>query len=857
MPAWTRPRSALPGALAVGLALAVSTAQADFSARRAVPLLARPEAQHSLLDRSGRLPLLVPLPEGVSASERGLLPVAPGFGAIHLAPSELGAFVQAQPDLEPRLAPPRRLLLDVAGGWTRAPAFRNVTGLDGTAVVVGIVDTGLDVAHPDFRRGDGSTRIAWMLVSGAPLGKHPDLEQRFGCDAPGQSPCAILDAADIDALLATPDATDEPRDPSGHGTHVTSIAAGNGGPMVSDHPRYVGMAPGATLVIAAPSAHAQFSDPDILNAARFVFDRAEALGMPAVVNLSLGSDFGPHDGSSALEQGLAAMVGDSKPGRAVVVAAGNSGALYRIGDLGPYGIHTEVHVSPDSLVRIPMTVPGYQGSVHGSGFVWITFRPGDDVSVGLDGPDGDGWIGMTAPGEEQGYEADEGATTAAVVNNTPGANAGITPDTNSAVALFDGTWEASSELAVLLRGHGTAELWVSSTEDLAPGPVSVGLSFAKALRAGTIGVPASDPRLLSVGCTLNRVAWRPHGTLQSLGLVSFGGVPDPIADSVCYFSGAGPNPAGAMKPELVAPGAYVAAAMSRDADPRAVASSMFSGVSCPADMPGCTVVDDWHAVGVGTSMSAPFVAGAAALLLQRDPSLTQAGLTDLLQAGAARPRGLAPYDYQLGPGELDLGGALQALEQQPGGSEPDVAQSYYVLSSPVARPDPGWPVEAVIQLRRSDGSVASGIGGQALSVHLAGAMLTQPVTRSMAGTWTFAFAAPVGSGGGTVTVDVRYAGASLGARTLPIGVDAWAARSGIDAVGGCSLGAGAPAGEPSSRRAALLALLMVGCARHRRRRRQAVARHQGNGFGQHDGPPAVQNGSSEPPVQLQACSPSL
>ena len=49
------------------------------------------------------------------------------------------------------------------------------------------------------------------------------------------------------------------------------------------------------------------------------------MGLPAVVNLSLGGDFGPHDGTSVLERGLSAFVGDDKPGRVIVVASGNSG----------------------------------------------------------------------------------------------------------------------------------------------------------------------------------------------------------------------------------------------------------------------------------------------------------------------------------------------------------------------------------------------------------------------------------------------------------------------------------------------------------------------------------------------------
>src|SRR5690606_18480883 len=110
-------------------------------------------------------------------------------------------------------------------------------------------------------------------------------------------------------------------------------------------------------------------------------------------------------------------------------------------------------------------------------------------------------------------------------------------------------------------------------------------------------------------------------------LDSFGGKSPVVVDSPCYFSGAGPTATGVMKPDLLAPGAFVTGAMSRDADPRTNPASMFVWPSCGVTPAGdrlepCLVVDETHALTSGTSMSSPQVAGAAALLLQADPSLT-------------------------------------------------------------------------------------------------------------------------------------------------------------------------------------------------------------------------------------------
>src|SRR5690606_35284056 len=143
----------------------------------------------------------------------------------------------------------------------------------------------------------------------------------------------------------------------------------------------------------------------------------------------------------------------------------------------------------------------------------------------------------------------------------------------------------------------------------------------------------------------------------------------------------------------------------------------------------------------------PQVAGAAALLLQADPSLTQREITELLQAGAHHARGDVPYDYQHGPGELDLPGTLQVLANKLDGAPVDVTTSYYVLASPYLRPDPSWPVEATVQLRHADGSIVTGATIDDLSVEIDGGLLVRPLERVRAGQFRFAAAAPRGSGG--------------------------------------------------------------------------------------------------------------
>lgn len=795
----------------------------DAPARSLVRLLHAPTKVHPLADSSGRIAVKVHTPPGVDPRSLGLLPLTPGVGTIRLHPSEVEVFGKTHPELTLSVSPPLQPLLDVSSRWTHVGDFRKNTGLGtGKGVVVGVVDTGIDVTHPDFRNVEGRSRIAWLIQGGRqPAGLHPELEKQFGCTDPKQVACAVFSNEDIDAMISGQLALELPGDSSGHGTHVTSIAAGNGGLMSGQTPVYVGLAPEATLVIASPSSEAGFQDTDVLLGAQFIDDRARAMGMPAVINLSLGGDFGPHDGSSDLERGLNEIIGDDKPGRAIVAAAGNSGALYQVEGRGPFGIHTEVHVTSGADVRIPISTPK---SKSGNGFVWITFRPDDEVSVGLESPDGVQWVRLVEPGDEAGYKGSDG-TTAAVVNQLVNGKTPITEATNSAVVAFSGAWDKGS-FNIILSGHGDAQLWVTGLGDVSPSK-SFGLQFERAVRQGTIAVPAAHPNILAVGCTLNRLEWDPL-TIEPIELQSLGGEVNPALESMCYFSAAGPTPFGVAKPEISAPGGFIAAAMSAKADPRKGPGSLFEGPGCPDGEP-CYLVDSTHAITSGTSMSSPHVAGAVALLFELDKTLTQQRVTNVLQAGAHYPEGTVRHETQLGVGALDLEGARRSLlDEQATPQAPSIAKSWWVLSSAYARPDPTWPVWGTVELRNDKGEVSTGIAGTQLELFVTGGIVRSPLVKVRHGLFRFAVAGERGSAGKTMTVDVRYAGQSIETpRELKIGEDVWRASGKIDATsGGCALPASTTqASQRSTPLGMAFGVVLAGAGMFRRRTRKE--RHAG------------------------------
>lgn len=213
-----------------------------------------------------------------------------------------------------------------ASGSAAAQIGRALAGLDGKGVIVGIVDDGCDLAHPNFqvpRRAHGAaarSRVEFFW------------DQRGSASA--SSPAGYgygreLTKAQIDAWLASGAQAEQmplvPPGGTGHGTRVLDMAAGGG--LCTQRP---GVAPGASLIVVRLASedveqpYRLSHSTRVIEAVDYIFRRADALGMPAVVNLSLASQAGPHDGTSLFETVLDRLA--SRPGRAIVLAAGNDHA---------------------------------------------------------------------------------------------------------------------------------------------------------------------------------------------------------------------------------------------------------------------------------------------------------------------------------------------------------------------------------------------------------------------------------------------------------------------------------------------------------------------------------------------------
>ncbi|MDQ7051948.1 MAG: S8 family serine peptidase [candidate division KSB1 bacterium] len=190
----------------------------------------------------------------------------------------------------------------------------------GRGVIIGIVDTGIDWRHGDFiddRTGESRILYLWDQSLQPTNAEKSPQPYNYGVEYTRDMLTQQIHGRGSPPVRS--------RDIHGHGTHVAGIAAGDGSQTAEPERfppgTYAGVAPEASLVVVkVPEA---IYEDHILDAIHYIFDRADRLNMPAVINLSLGSHFGAHDGSALLERAIDALSG---PGRIVVKSAGNDAA---------------------------------------------------------------------------------------------------------------------------------------------------------------------------------------------------------------------------------------------------------------------------------------------------------------------------------------------------------------------------------------------------------------------------------------------------------------------------------------------------------------------------------------------------
>lgn len=189
---------------------------------------------------------------------------------------------------------------------------------DGTGVLIGIIDAGIELNHPDFLDSLGRTRVVslWDQTIDTSNQFYDPLRTPlpFGY---GQ----VWDSSDINGGYHH---HAEQSNFYGHGSHVAGIAAGDG--SADSIPVFKGMAPKANLIIVSSDFNASDWLQTVADAVLYIFNKADEMGKPCVINISAGTYSGSHDGKDLPALFINSLV-TAKSGRAVICAAGNAGQM--------------------------------------------------------------------------------------------------------------------------------------------------------------------------------------------------------------------------------------------------------------------------------------------------------------------------------------------------------------------------------------------------------------------------------------------------------------------------------------------------------------------------------------------------
>lgn len=500
----------------------------------------------------------------------------------------------------------------------------------GDGVLVGIIDVGgIDFAHPDFLDDDGNTRFVRIWDQGGDFRDPPDAFG-YGTEFDKEE---HLDPAIRQADGGIPahwmERQSQMRTGS-HATHVAGIAAGR-----------FGVCPNAEIAavlidMPAPAepedARRQtFSDSSrIVHAVEYLWTLAEARQKALVINISLGTNGGAHDGSSPVSRWIDSRL--RQPGRAICVAAGNAGqeSSRGSGDIGfAMGrIHTSGRIPSRGLeLDLRWFVAGGEIADLSENELELWFEPQDRVTILLSPPDSDTWIEVN-PQEFVTNRRLRNGTNVSIFNElyhpANGSNKisiYLSPnlEVDNWQPVQGGIW------TVRLRGEeirdGRFHGWIERDDPIVIDDTGdVALWRFPSFFAGSSNVDSHSINSLACG----------HNVMAVANL-------DAAQAKVNITSSQGPTRDGRAKPEICAPGTAI------------LAPNGFGGPDDPA-----------HIAKSGTSMASPYVAGVIGLMLCVNERLTAAQCLAIIRS-TAQP--LPGDDYQwrdgAGFGQIDANTALR------------------------------------------------------------------------------------------------------------------------------------------------------------------------------------------------------
>lgn len=551
---------------------------------------------------------LVKLSDDFSSSELTDLNVTiirqrDNLALITMPAENVPALLKSSSILRVELNSPASVHLDMAAQATNLNQVRNSVELSksytGKDVVVGFMDTGFDPNHINFLDADGISRVAQIsYIESEPY------RVKFA------------DNKDDIALWTT----DTKREY--HATHVAGILAGN-----CDKVPYSGVATDATIVATTSMLY----DPQILLGLEQIVDYSKAQGKTAVINLSLGTNVGPHDGSTLMSQYLD-KIGEEDA--IICVSAGNE-AQNRVS-------FEKTFTADDNTFA----------TVLNDAHFWTGFNMTGGVDI---------WSADDTPFDFEFLIIDD--ATKSIIKSYPLTGDELTISSseisqdnydqtfdryfNGSVTLQremsseNGRFNAVMTFTTSTRNHSTSTGWaeyflgfrikgkegskVSVYCDAGNFMTKNGVEgFSSGDDTHSISDLATGKNIISVGAYNTRVRY-PHIDGSESFLKG-------TAGDVAYFSSYG-TCNGKHYPDISAPGNPVVSSISRYYTE--LNSDIFTN-SCSAKVTENGNDYYWHAT-TGTSMASPFVAGTIALWLEANPDLKVNDIKKVFAETSASP----------------------------------------------------------------------------------------------------------------------------------------------------------------------------------------------------------------------------
>ena len=497
------------------------------------------------------------------------------------------------------------------------------TPYTGRGVIVGVIDCGFDFNHINLCDENGNTRVKAVYMPFDNTGTQPVVNHRLLPGSCYETPSQIM-------ALTTDDRN------TTHGTQTAGIAAGS----YRDNGWY-GMAPDADLVLCG-MPEGKLNDVRVANCISYINDYANRMGKPCVVNISLGSNVGAHDGSSYLCRVFNQYSG---PGRVFVVSAGNDGDDH-------VSVHSSIKSREDTVVTL---LRGYGGGQEFSGYVnaWSNKdKPFNTRFIVVNTRTGEILYRSRALGATQTGVYDVFTTN----NDADLAEYCIGSVAVQGVVEANGRPSSLCELNMRTRSRNYAlgfQYYSPLTTDLSIWTSqyayfnSYGFSWAESGTAlGSISDLATTDSVISVGS---------YNSRQTVplrdGTTYFRHSSKP--SEISYYSSYGPDENGIDRPDVCAPGSVVVSSANRfDTEAPNLMywqpSAFVNGVEYP------------YCPDLGTSMSAPVVTGAIALWMQANPDLSTADVRKVLKNSSYKDSEVINGDKRRwGSGKLDVYAGMQ------------------------------------------------------------------------------------------------------------------------------------------------------------------------------------------------------